>query len=194
MLESIKLLAVILVALASFGVLLTKDWRVTILSLAIQFSGVFLLIAPVWPLAMAITILIAGWLAGVILGMSVISLPRQTASTRRLNPFFNLLAALLIYLTVLSLAPQLQKLLALTAPEQSLAGLTLIGLSLLRLALDPHPLTTSAALLALLAGFTVIFASLTATQFAAGALAMVILCVALAGSYLLLAPQMEESA
>jgi len=194
MLESIKLLAVILVALASFGVLLTKDWRATILSLAIQFSGVFLLIAPVWPLAMAITILIAGWLAGVILGMSVISLPRQTASTRRLNPFFNLLAALLIYLTVLSLAPQLQKLLALTAPEQSLAGLTLIGLSLLRLALDPHPLTTSAALLALLAGFTVIFASLTATQFAAGALAMVILCVALAGSYLLLAPQMEESA
>ncbi len=194
MLESLKLLATILVSLASFAVLLTKDWRVTILSLAIQFSGVFLLIAPIWPLAMAITILIAGWLAGVILGMSVISLPHPAASTRRLNPLFNLLAALLIYLTALSLAPQLQKLLALTASQQSLVGLTLIGLSLLRLALDPYPLTTSAALLALLAGFTVIFASLTTTQFAAGALAVVILCVALAGSYLLLAPQMEENA
>jgi hypothetical protein len=198
--ESLKLLAVFLVSIASLVTLLVADWRVTIGLLAVQFAGVFLLIGLEWPISSAITILIAGWLSGTILGMAVVSIPRNSPSSedrilssRRLNPLFNFLAAVLIYSLVVTLAPQVQKWLPLLGTEQSLAALTLIGLGMLRLALDSSPLSTAAALLAVISGFEVIYAALTTAQFAVGALAVITLCIALAGAYLLLSPFMEET-
>jgi hypothetical protein len=198
--ESFKLLAVILVSIASLAALLAADWRVTISFMAIQFTGAFLLIGLEWPFPLAVTILIAGWLSGAILGMAVISIPRisppaesRTSLNQRSNPLFNFLAAVLIYLMVVSLAPQVQKWLPFMSIEQSLAALTLIGLGLLRLALDATPLSTTAALLSVLSGFEVIYATLTTAQFAIGALAVITLFIALSGAYLLLAPSMEET-
>ena len=198
--ESFKLLAVILVSLTSLGSLLLSDWRITIGFLAVQYTAVFLLIGLEWPLALAITTLIAGWLSGAILGMALVSLPRSAhsagslpISSQRLNPLFNFLAAMLIYLMIGSLAPQIQKWLPLLSLEQSLAALTLLGLGLLRLALDSSPLSTAAALLSVLSGFEVIYATLSSAQFAVGALAVITLLIALAGAYLLLAPLMEET-
>ena len=198
--ESFKLLAVILVSLTSLGSLLVSDWRITIGFLAVQYTAVFLLIGLEWPLALAITTLIAGWLSGAILGMALVSLPRSShsagslpISSQRLNPLFNFLAAILIYLMIGSLAPQIQKWLPLLSLEQSLAALTLLGLGLLRLALDSSPLSTAAALLSVLSGFEVIYATLSSAQFAVGALAVITLFIALAGAYLLLAPLMEET-
>jgi hypothetical protein len=198
--ESLKLLAVFLVSTASLVTLLVADWRVTIGLLAVQFAGVFLLIGLEWPISSAITALISGWLSGAILGMAVVSIPRNSPSVEehllssgKLNPRFNFLAAVLIYLLVVTTAPQVQKWLPLLGIEQSLAALTLIGLGVLRLALDGSPLATAAALLAVLAGFEVFYAALTTAQFAVGALAVITLCIALAGAYLLLSPFMEES-
>ncbi len=111
----LSLFAVSLVTLASFIAILVNDWRITIGSLAAQYAGVFLLVGIEWPLALSVTTLIAGWLSGVILGMAMISLPKNLSTAaqrkilgRRSNPLFNFLAALLIYLTVLSQASQLQ--------------------------------------------------------------------------------------
>jgi hypothetical protein len=198
--ESFKFLAVILVSIASLAALLTADWRVTISFLAVQFGGAFILIGLEWPFALAITTLIAGWLSGAILGMAVISIPKispsaesRTSSNPRLNPLFNLLAAILVYLMVVSLAPQIQKWLPFMSIEQSLAALTLIGLGMLRLALDASPLSTAASLLSVLSGFEVIYATLTTAQFVVGALAVITLFIAMAGAYLLLAPSMEET-
>lgn len=198
--ESFKLLAVFLVSIASLVTLLGADWRVTISFLAVQYTGVFLLIALEWPLALAVTTLIAGWLSGAILGMAVVSLPRsspaigaRTLSSQRLNPFFNFLVAVLIYMMVVSLAPQVQKWLPFMSFEQSLAALTLIGLGLLRLALDASPLSTTAALLSVFSGFEIIYATMTTAQFAIGMLAVITLFIAVAGAYLILAPFMEET-
>jgi hypothetical protein len=196
----IELLAVLLISLASFITILVTDWRVTIGCLAIQYAGVFLLVGIEWPLALSVTTLIAGWLSGVILGMAMISLPKshvpakqRKISARRSNPLFNFLAALLIYMAIFSQAPQVQNWLPFVSSEQSLAALTLIGMGMLRLALDPRPLSTTAAILALLSGFEIIYASMTSAQFAVGALAVVTLFIALAGSYLILSPLMEET-
>jgi hypothetical protein len=198
--ESFKLLAVLLISIGSLITLLVSDWRVTISSLAIQFVGAFLLIGLEWPFALAITTLIAGWLSGAILGMAVVSLPRNSSSpdkgilsSQRLNPLYNFLAAVLIYLMVVSLAPQLQKWLPFMSYEQSLAALTLIGLGMLRLALDANSLSTAAALLAVLSGFEIIYATMTTAQFVIGALAVITLFIAMAGAYLLLSPTMEET-
>jgi hypothetical protein len=197
--ESFKLLAVLIISIASLVTLLVSDWRVTISSLAVQFAGVFLLIALEWPFALAITPLIAGWLSGAILGMAAVSIPRKTLAAgktpanQKLNPLYNFLVAVLIYLLVFSLAPQIQKWLPFLSIEQSLAALTLIGLGMLRLALDASPLSTAAALLSVVAGFEIIYATLTTAQFAVGALAVIILFIAMAGAYLLLSPSMEET-
>jgi len=197
--ESFKLLAVLIISIASLVTLLVSDWRVTISSLAVQFAGVFLLIALEWPFALAITPLIAGWLSGAILGMAAVSIPRKTLAAgktpaiQKLNPLYNFLVAVLIYLLVFSLAPQIQKWLPFLSIEQSLAALTLIGLGMLRLALDASPLSTAAALLSVVAGFEIIYATLTTAQFAVEALAVIILFIAMAGAYLLLSPSMEET-
>jgi hypothetical protein len=198
--ESFKLAAVILISIASLAALLVSDWRVTISSLAVQYVGVFILIEPEWPFASAITILIAGWLSAAILGMAAVSIPGTIPTTRtgtesnqKLNPLYNFLAAVLIYLLVVSLAPQLQKWLPFMSIEQSLAALTLIGLGMLRLALDATPLSTAAALLSVVSGFEIIFATMTTAQFAVGALSVITLFIAMAGAYLLLSPSMEET-
>ena len=197
--ESFKLLAVLIISIASLVTLLVSDWRVTISSLAIQFVGIFLLIGLEWPFALAITTLIAGWLSGAILGMAAVSIPRKTHAAERtpsnpkLNPLYNFLVAVLIYLVVVSLAPQIQKWLPFMSIEQSLAALTLIGLGMLRLALDASPLSTAAALLSVVSGFEIIYATLTTAQFAVGALAVITLFIAMAGAYLLLSPSMEET-
>ena len=77
--------------------------------------------------------------------------------------------------------------------EQSLAALTLIGLGMLRLALDASSLSTTAALLSVLSGFEIIYATLTSAQFVVGALSVITLFIAMAGAYLLLSPTMEET-
>ena len=118
---------------------------------------------------------------------------QRKISARRSNPLFNFLAALLIYLVVISQAPQVHNWLPFVSSEQSLASLTLIGMGMLRLALDPRPLSTTAAILTILSGFEIIYASMTSAQFAVGALAVITLFIALAGSYLILAPSMEET-
>jgi hypothetical protein len=191
--ETLEILAVFLITITSLISLLTSDWRASIFFLVVQFTVVFLLVALVWPLVLAVTVLIAGWLSCAILAMAVIGLPRQTIIAQRLNPAFNFLSAILIFLAVFSFAPQLQKTLPQISFGHCLAGLTLIGFGLLRLALDSNPLSTSAALLSLIAGFEVIFVNLTAASFAVGALAVITLFIALAGAYLILAPYMEET-
>ena len=106
--ESFKLLAVFLISIVSLVTLLVSDWRVTISSLAVQFAGAFLLIGLEWPFALAVTTLIAGWLSGAILGHGCgqysqeifFRLVHELCSNQRLNPLYNFLAAVLIYLLV----------------------------------------------------------------------------------------------
>jgi hypothetical protein len=189
-----------MISIASLAALLVSDWRVTISSLAVQYVGVFLLIGQEWPFALAISTLIAGWLSAAVLGMAAVSIPKKalpsgsgSISSQKLNPLYNFLVAVLIYLLIVSLAPQLQKWLPFMSIEQSLAALTLIGFGMLRLALDASPLSTAAALLSVVSGFEIIFATLTSAQFAVGVLAVITLFIAMAGAYLLLSPSMEET-
>ena len=65
--------AVVLVVITSVILLISQDWRMSISALAVQYVGVFVLVALDWPLEMAVSKLIAGWIAGAVLGMAAIS-------------------------------------------------------------------------------------------------------------------------
>jgi hypothetical protein len=72
--------AVILLVATSLILIASPDWRFSIASLAVQYVGVFVLVALSWPVEMAVVKLVAGWMAGAMLGMAIVSLPAGTAN------------------------------------------------------------------------------------------------------------------
>lgn len=72
--------AAVLITACAILLLVASDWRASIGLLAAQYVGVFILIGLEWPLVMAITRLIAGWMAGAVLGMAMLSLPASAAT------------------------------------------------------------------------------------------------------------------
>jgi hypothetical protein len=221
--ESFALPAVLLVALTSLILLVGPDWRFSILALAAQYVGVFVLVALVWPLEMAAAKLVTGWMAAAILGVAVANLLQEwpftetgeaplergelPAETPKTVPnvgyatvafpssrVFRLLAALLIVLAVLSIAPALIQWVPGITLEQAWGGLILIGIGLLQLGFTGHTFRTVLGLLTMLAGFEILYAVVEKSTLVEGLLAGVNLILALAGAYLLTAPSMEEAA
>jgi hypothetical protein len=202
--ESLALPAVILVSLTSLILLANLDWRITILALSLQYAGAFVLVALDWPTEMAASKLVAGWMAGAVLGMAMVSVPRSEAGSASAlsgwpdsprfptGRLFRLFAAILVILTVFSLAPRVQQ----TIPEFELVqvwgAMILIGMGLLQLGFTANPFRTIIGLLTLLVGFEVFYAAVVRSVLVAGLLAAVNLGLALIGSYLIIAPSMED--
>ena len=61
-------IAVVVIACTATGLLLTRDWRWSIILLAVQYMGVFVLTLQHWPLGMASVKVVAGWMSAAILG------------------------------------------------------------------------------------------------------------------------------
>lgn len=76
-------IAVIFVGLTSALLLMSNSWRLSVIVLAMQYVGVFVLVALSWPLQMAIVKLVAGWMAGAILGLAQIGSSEQPGSYLR---------------------------------------------------------------------------------------------------------------
>lgn len=202
--ETIALPAVILVSLTSLILLVNLDWRFTILALGFQYAGVFVLVGLDWTTEMAASKLVAGWMAGAVLGMAMVSVPRSEADdiasisgwpdsprfpTGRL---FRLFAAVLVILTVLSLAPTVQRAITEFELVQVWGAMILIGMGLLQLGFTANPFRTIVGLLTLLAGFEILYAAVERSVLVAGLLAAINLGLALIGSYLVIAPNMED--
>jgi hypothetical protein len=206
-------IAALLVTLTGVLLLVVYDWRVSIGLLAVQYLGVFLLVSAAWPLSMAVTRLIAGWMAGAVLGMAMLSLPqsgqeqadqeaRPTRSAQLMgryrllpgeapSPLFHLLAAGLVCLAIGAESPQLNAWLPVISLVQAWGGLILIGLGLLKLGFHTQPLHVALGLLTLYSGFEVLYAALNASPLIAALTAALTLGLALTGAYLMLAPHME---
>lgn len=207
--------AVLLTLVTGLVLLLSVDWRLSIGALIVQFIAVFILAAANWPVELAITKLIAGWMAGAVLGMALLSLPDSSPDGGEPPIFtraqalgsgdwapgayafsgqvFRVLAAGLVLLTAFSMAP----LLTAWEPQIDLTtargGLVLIGLGLLQLGFTSRTMRTSLGLLTALSGFEVLYSAIESSTLVAGLLAGVTLGLALTGAYLLIAPQMEEA-
>ena len=72
---TIAWIAVLIFFITSAGLLIVRDWRWSIILLAIQYFGMFILILQHWPLGMASVKLVAGWMSAAILGMTRSGLP-----------------------------------------------------------------------------------------------------------------------
>jgi hydrogenase-4 membrane subunit HyfE len=205
--------ALILVSLTSIFLLTLNDWRARIALLAIQYLGVFFLTALSLPVGMSVSILVAGWMAGAVLGMVMISLPTYEHASKDLEVYnppepapqkkrfnarlsartvFFLLAGILVVLIAVSLTPDVLDLVPGVAPIQVLAALVLLGIGLLQISLDIQPLSFIIGLLTIISGFEILYFSLEPSILVLGLIALATLGLALVGAYLLTAHLMES--
>jgi hypothetical protein len=194
--ETLMIPAVILVFLASVVLLVSWDWRASIFALAVQYAGVFVLVAGSWPIPMAVVKLVAGWMAGAVLGMALVGSPEGYRLEQRpglAGISFRLLVTILFGLIGISLAPKIADWVPGIAIEQVYGGLALLGLGLLHLGLAAQPLRVTLGLLTTLAGFEIFYAVVESSTMVSGLLASVSLGLALVGAYLLVGPSVEAA-
>jgi len=203
---------VILVLATSLGLFMVQGsvWSVTLL--AIQYVGVFVLVSLHWPFPMALSTLVAGWIAAFILGYAIYSIlrgdvaPGETpAGEKRTGGIsfgygttvsarvFRLLAGILVGLGALSATPIVVEWVPGITLEAAIGATVLIGLGLLQLGLTSHPIRVILGLLTIISGFEIIYAVVELSALVAGLLAGVTMGLALLGVYLIFQPSLEEA-
>ena len=192
--EVLLLPAISLAALTGIVLLISSNWRLSLSALAMMYVAMFVLVAYSWPLEMAVSKLVAGWIAVSVLGMSLANSSIKSGSSQKYFPseiIFRISSAGLVGLVALSLAPVIQNILVEASYEQVLGGILLIGLGILHLGFTTEPFRIISGLLTSLTGFEILYATVESSILVAGFLAVINLGFALTGTYLLLAPAME---
>jgi len=186
--------ALILFVATSTVLALDLDWRITIIALGAQYLGVFILVGVSWPLEMAAIKLVAGWIAGAVLGMELVSLPPnnlERESHRLSESLFRIFLAILVGFAILTFAPEVAKWMLQSSYEQILGGTLLIGMGIFHLGLSDRPFRVAIGILTFLSGFEILCATVETSPLAAGFLAILTLGIALVSSYLIASPNLE---
>ena len=185
--------AVILLGAASTALLLTRSWRVYVVSLAVQYLAVFWLVSVFWPVGLAAVKLVVGWMSSAVLASSGTASDLYDTKRGSLSGIlFRLLAVIMVWVLSFSLVPAAVEWLPATMMPLW-GGIMLIGMGALQLGMTTRTLRVVVGLLTILAGFEILYAVVETSVLVAGLLAAINLGVALVGSYLLtLQAYMEE--
>jgi hypothetical protein len=189
-------IAVVLLVITSIGLLLMRDWRWTIILLAVQYLGMFMLTLQHWPLSMASVKVVAGWMSAAILGMTHSGLANEDPQEESIWPrgrLFRLFAAAIILLIVAVVTPSVDHMMADAGYAVTNGSLLLIGMGLLHLGISARILPVITGLMTVLAGFEILYSSVEGSVLVAALLAVINLGLALVGSYLMLASNAQET-
>lgn len=190
--------SVIVTGITSLVLLLRPGWRIEAGVMAIQYTGVFFLIGLSWSLNLALSVLVAGWIATLILVFAQLeSLPSlQMGESKKVESisvyFFRFLAAIILILVVVSLSTVVKGWVPGVAPQQIMGALVLAGMGLLIIGMSRRPEATIIGLLSFISGFQILYAALESSALLAALLAAIQLSLAIAGAYLQLVPMVEE--
>ncbi len=187
---SMLLLAII----AGTGLLFSRDWRWSLGLLAIQYLSVFWMVQAHWPISLAATKLVTGWMACAILGIAQLNAKEEvkTESTWLQRRFFQLFAAGMVLAASFAVALRVDTWLGLSLPI-AWGGLLLIGLGLLHLGITSDSFQVIVGLLTALAGFEILYAAVESSALVTALLAVVNLGLALAGAYFMNVDQEKPS-
>jgi len=183
--EALATPAFILIVITSMTILTFRDWRINALALALQYLAAFLMVTLSWPIGMAVTKLMVGWMAAASLALTLLrqDQPHNPAENTA-SLLFRGVAGLVAIIVIFVVSPRLQ---ARVFPGVDLlilqSGLTLMGMALMQLGTNANPYLTIISLLSLISGFEVIHAALERSILLTGLLAIVNLGLALVGVY-----------
>ena len=130
------------ILITAAGLLIARDWRVSIIMLAVQYLAMFILTLSHLPLGMASVKVVAGWMSSAILGMtrSDLKADNDEDSVWPRGRLFRLFAAAMVGLIVAGAAPKVNDIMANAGMAVTTGGLLLTGLGLLHLAITSQVL------------------------------------------------------
>ena len=184
------------VLVTSIGLLLSRDWRLELGLLGLQYVGVFWLTNQHWPISMAAIKVVTGWMAIATLGITRLNLKDDKENNEQNWPqgsFFRLFVAGIIIVIVFTVAPRVEGIIPGIGLPVILGSLILMGVGMLHLGMTTQPLRVILGLLTVLSGFEALYAALESSVLVAAMLSVVNLGLALVGAYLLSARRPEET-
>ena len=194
--DALSLPAAILVFVTGTIILVSWDWRISIGSLAVQYIGVFFLVALSWPLELAAVKLIAGLMASAGLALAMRNTSAVISASDRLlisDILFRVIAAILAGLFAITGGLKIMELFPEISREQSYGALVLIVLGLIHLGLTLQSSRVVIGLLTVLSGFGILYAAVESSILIAGLLAVITMSLSIVGAYLLNAATLEDS-
>lgn len=183
------------VLFTSAGLLLSRDWRMELGILGLQYGGVFWLTAQHWPISMAAIKIVTGWMAIATLAMTRLNLKESEKDGEQAWPqgrLFRLFAAGVIAILVITAAPRVEEIIPGIGLPVISGSLILMGLGMLHLGMTAQPFRVVIGLLTVLSGFEALYAALESSILVAAMLSVVNLGLALVGAYLLTAHKIGE--
>jgi len=191
-------LAVSLGVVTSLALVSYRNWRWNVIALALQYVVVFWLTAVTWPLGLAAVKLIVGWMALAVIsasqsgteGLDVLLQKDRSLLGGLSGLAFSFLVGVMIVVFAVVVAPQAQIWIPAALPVVQ-GGLLLIGMGLLQLGVNTHPLRIGIGLLTTLSGFEILYSSVEVSILVAGLLGVITLGIALGIAYLLLTPDLD---
>ncbi len=199
--DIISWITVGLMAVTSTAMLVNRDWRISLGSLAVQYLAAFWLVTRHLPFAMGSAKLITGWMVVAALGMTRLSL--STADEENEESFwprgqwFRVILMGIVILVSAGLTPRIESVIPGIGLQVIAGSLLLIGAGVMQLGVTSDLLRVVLGLLTLLTGFEILYAAVESSILVTGLLAVTNLGLGIVGSYLLIAgtssPQTGES-
>jgi hypothetical protein len=186
--------AVAILSITSVLLLLSWDWRLSVGALAFQYIGVTALVSSSWPLPMAATKLIAGWMAGSILALSMTGREEREPGHRPgLSGFlYRVFGVGIIGLAMFSVAGGMVTWITNLNYVQALGSLILIGMGLFHIGVVEEPFRAILGLLTIFSGFEIAYSAVESSILVSGLLTVVTLGLALTGGYLEVSPHVDR--
>lgn len=178
----------ICIGITGLGLLLSRNWRISLALLSLQYLAAFLFILDHWLLNMASAILISGWMACAALGMTILNVEEDNPEENSWpqGSMFRIIAAGLVLLTVTAASTSTLSWLPNASPPIIWSAFTLIGLGLLHLGMTLLPFRVTVGLLSTILGFEMLYSTVENSILVAGLLVIVTLGLSLTGCYLLI--------
>lgn len=185
-----------LLLVTSVGILVSRDWRLGLGFLGLQYLGVFWLTSQHWPVSMAAIKLVTGWMAIATLGITRLNLKESDKESEQILPegrLFRMFTAGIVTVIIVTVAPTVEEIIPGIGMPVISGSLILMGLGMLHLGMTVQPFRVILGLLTVLAGFEALYAALESSILVAAMLSTVNLGLALVGAYLLSARMPEEN-
>lgn len=189
-----------LILITSTAMLISRDWRVSLGALALQYIAAFWLVTRHLPFVMGSAKLITGWMVVAALGMTRLSLPNLEEENKDAfllrGQWFRAILICVVALVVAGLTPRIEAGIPGLGLQVIAGSLLLIGAGIAHLSITSDTLRVILGLLTMLTGFEILYAAVESSILVAGLLAVTNLGLGIVGSYLLIAgsspPEIEE--
>lgn len=180
----------ILIVVSAITTTILRNWKITLISLALMFLGMTFLLSISLPISIAIIKLLVGWMCCAVLAISCMSVQYQESSSEKslfTSLLFRVLAVALVVTVVVILISIIQPLFTSSVPSTTLnACIILILIGLIQVAMTSEPFFIITGLLTLFLGFDAFYSIVEASSLLTGLLAVVNLGFVLVGSYFLI--------